>query len=187
MDASWIGTARTSCLGGSCRKIASVAHCPAELLDDLTDLLDEVRSWAGVVEKKPGVFYVRREPFLHFHLVEGGRRRADVKGRAGWVQLDLPRPASTARRHGPCAVSCVSDTEKKGRRYRPGGSADGPACPSKGPVGACPARATRRVQRRGGARRQPARRTGCTLSRLSRAPYLRRWALIIALARVSGS
>jgi hypothetical protein len=36
-----------------------VAHCPAELLDDLTDLLDEVRSWASVIEKKPGVFYVR--------------------------------------------------------------------------------------------------------------------------------
>ena len=45
-----------------------------------------------------------------------------------------------------------------------------------------PARAMRRVQMRGGARRQPARRTFCTLSRLSRAPYLRRWALIIALA-----
>ena len=44
-----------------------------------------------------------------------------------------------------------------------------------------PARAMRRVQLRGGARRQPARRTCCTLSRLSRAPYLRRWALIIAL------
>src|SRR5580765_3517981 len=26
----------------------SVAHCPPELLDDLTDLLDEVRSWTGV-------------------------------------------------------------------------------------------------------------------------------------------
>jgi hypothetical protein len=75
-----------------------VAHCPAELLDDLADLLDEVRSWTGVVEKKPGVFYVRREPFLHFHLVEGKPRRADVKGRAGWVQVDLPRPASAVRR-----------------------------------------------------------------------------------------
>ena len=47
-----------------------MAHWPAELLDDLTDLLDEVRCWTGVIEKKPGVFYVRREPFLHFHLVE---------------------------------------------------------------------------------------------------------------------
>ena len=40
-------------------------------------------------------------------------------------------------------------------------------------AGACrsnPARARRRVQLRGGARRQPARRTCCTLSRLSRAP-----------------
>ena len=35
---------------------------------------------------------------------------------------------------------------------------------------------------RGGARWQPARRTFRTLSRLSRAPYLRRWALILALA-----
>src|SRR6185503_4888386 len=50
-------------------------------------------------------------------------------------------------------------------------------------AGACGrngARAMRRVELRGGARRQPARRTFCTLSRLSRAPYLRRWALLIA-------
>jgi hypothetical protein len=75
-----------------------VAHCPPELLDDLADLLAAVRAWAGVIEKPPGVFYVRRQPFLHFHLVEGGRRRADVKGRSGWVQIDLPRPLSATRR-----------------------------------------------------------------------------------------
>jgi hypothetical protein len=33
-----------------------MAHCPPELLDDLTDLLAELRTWAGIVEKKPGVF-----------------------------------------------------------------------------------------------------------------------------------
>jgi hypothetical protein len=71
-----------------------VAHCPPELLDDLADVLAEVGTWAGVVEKKPGVFYLRGLPFLHFHTVEGGRRRADVKGRTGWVPLDLPRPVS---------------------------------------------------------------------------------------------
>src|SRR6185295_388334 len=51
-------------------------------------------------------------------------------------------------------------------------------------LGACrrkPARAMRRVQMRGGARWPHARRTLCTLSVRSRAPYLRRWALIIAL------
>jgi hypothetical protein len=50
-----------------------------------------LRAWPGIIEPKAGIFYVRRQPCLHFHLVEGGRRRADVKGRAGWVQLDLPR------------------------------------------------------------------------------------------------
>jgi hypothetical protein len=76
----------------------AVPYCPPALLDDIADLLAEVRTWAGVVEKKPGILYVRRQPFLHFHLVEGGRRRADVKGRTEWIQLDLPRPVSVTRR-----------------------------------------------------------------------------------------
>jgi len=75
-----------------------VAYCSPELLDDLADLLAEVRTWAGIIEKKPNVFYVRRQPFLHSHLVQGGRRRADVRGRSSWVQLDLPRPISTTGR-----------------------------------------------------------------------------------------
>jgi hypothetical protein len=69
-----------------------VAHCPPELLDDVADVMAEVRTWAGVVEKKPAVFYLRHRPFLHFHLLRGGRRRADVKGATDWLQLDLPRP-----------------------------------------------------------------------------------------------
>jgi len=31
-------------------------------------------------------------------LVDGERRRADVKGRAGWTSFDLPRPISPAKR-----------------------------------------------------------------------------------------
>jgi hypothetical protein len=75
-----------------------VAHCPPALLDDVAGVLDEVRAWPGVVEKTPGVFYARREPFLHFHLAADGRRRADVKGRAGWLAVPLPRPASARGR-----------------------------------------------------------------------------------------
>src|SRR5262245_42398157 len=75
-----------------------VPHCPPEQLDDIADVLSQVRAWERVSEKKTGIFYLGREPFLHFHLVEGGRRRADVKARTGWVQIDLPRPASAARR-----------------------------------------------------------------------------------------
>ena len=75
-----------------------MAHCPPALLDDVVDVLDEVRTWAGVVEKRPGVFYAHREPLLHFHFAADGRRRADVKGRAGWLALALPRPSSARRR-----------------------------------------------------------------------------------------
>ena len=75
-----------------------MAYCPPELLDDLGDVLAAVRTWAGVVETKPGVFYLRREPFLHFHWLRGGHRRGDIKGRTDWTQLDLPRPLSAVRR-----------------------------------------------------------------------------------------
>lgn len=73
-------------------------HCPPAQLDDVLEVLNDVRGWAGVVEKKPGVFYASRQPFLHFHLAADGRRRADVKGRAGWIALELPRPISAPRR-----------------------------------------------------------------------------------------
>jgi hypothetical protein len=75
-----------------------MAYCPPELLDDLAEVLADVRTWPGVVETKPNVFYVRREPFLHFHLLAGDRRRADIKGRTEWSQLDVPRPISATRR-----------------------------------------------------------------------------------------
>ena len=75
-----------------------MGYCPPELLDDLADLFADVRTWAGVIEKGPGVFYAHNQPFLHFHLLAGGRRRADVKGHANWVQLDLPRPLTVTRR-----------------------------------------------------------------------------------------
>jgi len=75
-----------------------VPHRPADLLDDLADVLAEVRTWAGVAERKPGVFYVGRDPFLHFHLVDGGRRRADIKAESEWMQVFVPRPASPTRR-----------------------------------------------------------------------------------------
>ena len=49
-----------------------MAHCPPEILDDLGSLFATLRTWPGVVEKKPGVFYVGSQPFLHFHLLAGG-------------------------------------------------------------------------------------------------------------------
>jgi hypothetical protein len=75
-----------------------MAHCPIELLDDLADVFAEVRTWATVVEKRPGVFYRGRQPFFHFHLMPGGSRRGDIKHGREWAALDLPRPLSATRR-----------------------------------------------------------------------------------------
>ena len=74
-----------------------MGSCRPELLDDLGDLFAEVRAWEGVVERKPFVFYLGSQPFLHFHAGHDGGRRADVKGREDWVQVDIPRPASATR------------------------------------------------------------------------------------------
>jgi hypothetical protein len=92
-----------------------MAHCPPALLDDIADVLADLRAWPGVVEKSPGVFYARRNPFLHFHLVEGGRR-ADVKGRAGWASLDLPHPISAAKRRAFMRLLGARYRETKGSR-----------------------------------------------------------------------
>jgi hypothetical protein len=75
-----------------------MAYCPPEMLDDLRDVLSAVRGWSGIIEKKPGVFYVGSQPFLHFHLLREGRRRADIKGCTEWIHIDLPHPLSAARR-----------------------------------------------------------------------------------------
>jgi hypothetical protein len=75
-----------------------MARCPLELLDDVAGVMAELKTWDGIVETKPAVLYLRRQPFLHFHLMEDGRRRADIKTRAGWIPIELPRPLSATRR-----------------------------------------------------------------------------------------
>lgn len=74
-----------------------MAHCPFDNLDDLVDCLEEVRSWPDVREPAPGVFYLKRVPFLHFHLARDGRRWADIRDGADWgAEVDLPIGASRA-------------------------------------------------------------------------------------------
>ena len=103
-----------------------MAHCPPALLDDIADVLAELRQWPGIIEKSPGVFYAGRNPFLHFHLikdglikdglVKDGRRRADVKGHAGWTSLDLPRPISAVKRRAFLKLLGARYRETKGSR-----------------------------------------------------------------------
>ena len=82
-------------------------------------------------------------------MLVGERRRA-VRGRG----RSLSQPQRSPRSSGASLVAWWPSRPQR----------DALACRRS------PARAMRRVQLRGGARRQPARRTFCTLSRLPRAP-----------------
>jgi hypothetical protein len=63
----------------------------------LEEVLTQVRSWEGVDDRGGGTFYLRRKPFLHFHVGRDSRR-ADVRRAEGWVEIDLPEPAPPTTR-----------------------------------------------------------------------------------------
>jgi hypothetical protein len=64
-------------------------------LADLEDVLRELRRWDGVDDRGGGTFYLRRKPYLHFHAGRDSRR-ADLRRTDGWIEVDLPEPASAA-------------------------------------------------------------------------------------------
>lgn len=72
-------------------------------LVDVADVLAEVRGWDDVEDRGGGTFYLHHRPFLHFH-VGRDNRRADVRRADGWVQIDLPEPASVEDRRRLLAV-----------------------------------------------------------------------------------
>src|SRR5207253_50467 len=51
----------------------SMGHARREELLDIADVLDKVRSLPGVSERSPGIFYIGRTSFLHFHTKAGDR------------------------------------------------------------------------------------------------------------------
>ncbi len=58
--------------------LVAMKHACQEALDQLDDLLEELRSSPGLVEKKRGVFYRNSKAFLHFHEDPSGLH-ADVR------------------------------------------------------------------------------------------------------------
>jgi hypothetical protein len=75
-----------------------VRHARPEDLDRLEDLLVQLRTLPGLIEKKRGVFYVRSRSFLHFHEDPKGLF-ADLREAGGgpsFDRIDVTDPAARA-------------------------------------------------------------------------------------------
>src|SRR5262245_65763635 len=74
-----------------------MGHCPPDRLGDLAPELDVIRGWPAVQERSAGVFYVKRTPFLHFHMDREGARWADAREGETWRQrIAVPVGAAEA-------------------------------------------------------------------------------------------
>ena len=77
-----------------------MAHCPYDQLRDLEPVFRVIRGWPGIREPKPGIFYFKRVPFLHFHIKDGVRW-ADAKvGKTWGPKIDVPLGGSALSRAG---------------------------------------------------------------------------------------
>ena len=68
-----------------------VKHAGAAALGVLSDLLEMLRTRTALVEKRPGIFYLKGKAFLHFHEDRAGLF-ADVRDGGDWHRL----PADSA-------------------------------------------------------------------------------------------
>jgi hypothetical protein len=107
-----------------------VAHARIEDLRDIVDVLDQIRLLPGVAERAPGVFYLRRVPFLHFHT-KGSARWADAKIGSTWgAEISIPLGASGAlkaafvdevrARYRACTEGLLRPSQARTSARRPG-------------------------------------------------------------------
>ncbi len=86
-----------------------MARADAVALQRLLPVLRQLREIKGVQEKQPGIFYARRDAFVHFHDV-GGVLHADLKkpGGSGFDRYPLTTPAEQRK--------LVEDAKLRARR-----------------------------------------------------------------------
>jgi hypothetical protein len=63
-------------------------HAAAGTLEALGDLLEKLRARTALVEKRPGIFYVRGRAFLHFHEDRAGLF-ADLRQNGDWQRFPV--------------------------------------------------------------------------------------------------
>jgi len=76
-----------------------MAHCTYDQIKDLEGIFAQIRRWPGIREPKPGIFYLKGMPFLHFHTKDG-HRWADARCGADWgSRIPIhPNAGSTERK-----------------------------------------------------------------------------------------
>ncbi len=88
-------------------------HAGAQTLARLEPLLVKLRAVAGLVERKPGTFYLRSSAFLHFHDDPAGVF-ADVKlDGSSFERLPLQTPQDHAALVKAVAAAVASHTEPR--------------------------------------------------------------------------
>jgi hypothetical protein len=75
-----------------------MGHTTPANLKDLQDILDEVRTWPGLKERSPNVFYFKSKPFMHFHDKDGKRWADAADGKEWGAPLDIEFGASAKRK-----------------------------------------------------------------------------------------
>jgi hypothetical protein len=93
-----------------------VKHAGAEALGVLSDLLQKLRNRTGLVERKPGIFYVKGRAFLHFHEDRAGLF-ADLRHGGDWLRLAVNDLKDRERLLA--AVDQTLDGEKSARAVPP--------------------------------------------------------------------
>ena len=73
-----------------------MGHARYAELRDIHDVLEEIRRLPAISEPAPGIFYLRRVPFLHFHT-KPGVRWADAKVGSIWGP-EIPIPLGAGPR-----------------------------------------------------------------------------------------
>ena len=70
-------------------------HAGADALGQLSELLQKLRKQTDLVERRPGIFYVKSKAFLHFHEDPAGLF-ADLRQRSNWLRLPVNDPGDQA-------------------------------------------------------------------------------------------
>jgi len=101
-----------------------MGHARYSDLRDLEDVLRVIRKRPGISEPTPGIFYLRRVPFLRCHTKDGARRADATRGAPWGSAIQVPsgcgRSENTAfvreirARHAAVLLKAIG-RERRGR------------------------------------------------------------------------